>query len=229
MPLEKFDTIYHRAAERKGGTEQLENLIKQPKTAQALAAIPDDRWLSNFTMKVFQCGISWDLVVKKWPAFENHFFQFNVDTLQMLSPEQWETKAKDPVIIRDLTKVMSIPANAQMIIEARQTHGSFGDMIAQWPAEDITGLWDHLKKHGKRLGGNTGPYALQAIGVDTFIFSSDVEEYLRDINVIDTGRNTKRAKQAATHAFLQWQEESGRSFAEISQTIAYSRGINKVE
>jgi len=36
-----------------------------------------------------------------------------------------------------------------------------------------------LKKHGQRLGGNTGPYALRLLGKDTFILSSDVEGYLR--------------------------------------------------
>ena len=220
--MEKFESIYHRAAERKGGKQRLEELLSKPLSPDEITNIPNDRWLSAFSMKVFQCGISWQVVRKKWPNFEELFFQFRIEPLLMLSDEQWEEKAQNPGIIRHLTKVMSIPANAHMIHSASLQHGSFGEMVASWPSEDITGLWNYLKKHGKRLGGNTGPYALRQLGVDTFILSSDVESYLRNIGVIDSGRGTKRAMLAANKAFAQWQQESGRSLTEISQTIAFS-------
>ncbi|WP_375752312.1 DNA-3-methyladenine glycosylase I [Vibrio sp. HN007] len=226
--MEKFESIYHRAAERKGGEQRLEELLSKPLTKEKVAAIPNDRWLSAFTMKVFQCGISWDVVRKKWPNFEEAFFGFKVEPLLMLSDEQWEEKAKNPAIIRHLTKVMSIPANADMIHSASIEHGSFGEMVANWPSEDITGLWEYLKKNGSRLGGNTGPYALRTLGIDTFILSSDVESHLRNIGVIDSGRRTKKAQNAACKAFAEWQQESGRSLAEISQTIAFSCGDNRV-
>lgn len=41
MILEKFDDIYHRAAEQKGGETELEALLCQVKTATELALIPD--------------------------------------------------------------------------------------------------------------------------------------------------------------------------------------------
>jgi len=227
--MEKFEAIYHRAAERKGGESRLEELVSQPLSREEIAAISNDRWLSAFSMKVFQCGISWQVVRNKWPGFEELFFGFKVEPLLMLSEEQWENKAKDTRIIRHLTKVMSIQDNAHMIHRASVDHGSFGQMVAEWPTEDITGLWEYLKKHGKRLGGNTGPYALRQLGVDTFILSSDVESYLRNSGIIDSGRGTKRAMKAATEAFNQWQQESQRSLTEISQIIAYSCGDNRVQ
>ncbi len=72
-------------------------------------------------------------------------FGFKIEPLLMLSDEQWETKATDERIIRHLTKVMSIPANARMIHEASIQHGSFGKMVADWPQEKITELWAYLK------------------------------------------------------------------------------------
>ncbi|RBW65077.1 DNA-3-methyladenine glycosylase I [Vibrionales bacterium C3R12] len=227
MTQEKFEHIYQRAEERKGGETQLENLIYQPLSNDDLRCITDDRWLAGFTEKVFQCGISWNVVRKKWPNFEEVFFGFKIDSLMMLSDEMWEKKAQDPRIIRHLTKVMTIPANAMMIRSARQQHDSFSEMVAEWPSESITELWDYLKKHGKRLGGNTGAYALRQMGKDTFILSSDVESYLRQTGIIDSGRTTKRAQLAANKAFNQWQQESGRSLSEISQIIAYSCGDNR--
>lgn len=228
MTIEKFAAIYQRAAERKGGEAQLESLINAPLSQQEIESIPEDRWLSALSMKVFQSGISWSVVRNKWPNFEELFFQFRIEPLLMLSEEQWEQKAQDPKIIRHLTKVMSIPANAQMIYQCRQQYGSFSSMVANWPAEDMIGLWEYLKKHGSRLGGNTGPYTLRQMGVDTFLLSGDVEAYLRNINVIEGGKNTKRALNATNKAFIHWQQESGRSMSEISQIIAYSCGDNRV-
>ncbi len=226
MTIEKFESIYQRASERKGGEEILELMLDKPLSKEQLSNVPEDRWLSAFSMKVFQSGISWQVVRNKWPNFEEIFFGFKIEPLLMLSDDVWEEKAKDPRIIRHLTKVMSIPQNAQMIYEARLEYGSFSKMVAEWPTNDITGLWEYLKKHGNRLGGNTGPYTLRQMGADTFIFSTDVESYLRNTGVIDSAKTTKRAMNAANKAFTQWQDESGRSLSEISQIIAYSTGDN---
>lgn len=228
MALEKFEDIYRRAAERKGGQQQLESLFSKPLSKEALLSIPNDRWLSAFSMKVFQSGISWKVVRNKWPNFEEVFFGFKIEPLLMLSDDQWDNKATDVRIIRHHAKVKSILANAQMIHEASLKHGSFSKMIADWPTENITGLWQYLKKHGNRLGGNTGPYSLRQMGVDTFILSGDVEAYLRSYKIIEGGRDTKRSLEAANNAFSHWQQESGRSLNEISQTIAFSAGDNRV-
>ncbi len=227
MPREKFRDIYQRAADRKGGHGILESLVSKPRSKNAITDIPEDRFLAEFTQKVFQSGISWEVVRKKWSHFEEVFFQFRIQPLLMLSDDVWEEKAQDPRIIRHLTKVMSIPANAQMIYESQLEHGSFANMVANWDSERITELWEYLKKNGKRLGGNTGPYALRKLGVDTFILSSDVESHLRNTGVISGGKNTKTSLKSANQAFSEWQQESGRSLTEISQIIAYSCGDNR--
>lgn len=229
MNLEKFEDIYQRAAERKGGVDKLESILSKPLSKEELAAISNDRWLSAFSMKVFQSGISWKVVRNKWPNFEEVFFGFRIEPLLMISDEQWDEKAADTRIIRHHKKVKSIQANAQMIYEASIKHGSFGKMVADWPSEHITDLWLYLKKHGNRLGGNTGPYSLRQMGVDTFILSGDVEAYLRSYKIIEGGRDTKRSLQAASQAFAEWQKQSGRSLTEISQTIAFSGGDNRVQ
>ncbi|WP_114764179.1 DNA-3-methyladenine glycosylase I [Vibrio rhodolitus] len=228
MNLEHFDAIYQRAAERKGGAAQLEAMLSTPLSKQELIEIPDDRWLSAFSQKVFQSGMSWKVVRNKWPNFEELFFGFKIGPLLMLSDEQWDIKSTDKRIIRHHSKVMSIAANAQMIYEAGIAHGSFSQMVANWPIEDITGLWLYLKKHGQRLGGNTGPYSLRQVGVDTFILSGDVEAYLRSYKIIEGGKDTKRSLAQCNQAFTHWQQQSGRSLTQISQIIAFSSGDNRL-
>ena len=228
MAREKFSQIYARAAERKGGEGVLESMLATPLSAQQLKQVGDDRWLAAFTQKVFQSGISWQVVRNKWPNFEEVFFGFDIEKMLLMPTEMWERKATEPAIIRHLGKVMTIPENAQMIHESALEYGSFSAMVADWPQDDITGLWRYLKKHGKRLGGNTGPYTLRIMGKDTFILSGDVEAYLRQTGIIDGGRDTQKSLTAAQSAFNAWQQEASRPLCQISQIIAFSCGDNRV-
>jgi 3-methyladenine DNA glycosylase Tag len=236
---EKFSHLYQRAAERKGGTRALELLLGQKIVGKKLLAdnaaresvanLTDDRILSAFTKQIFKSGFVWRVVENKWPDFEDSFFNFNIEKVLMMPEEMLENKAADPKIIRNYNKVKTIQANAQMIFEHQTEHNtSFAQFIADWPTSDIIGLWTFLKKHGQRLGGNTGPYALRLLGKDTFILSSDVEAYLRAQKVIDGGLQSKKSLTAIQTYFNQLQEESGYSLTQLSRLIAFASGDNYV-
>ncbi|WP_088331285.1 DNA-3-methyladenine glycosylase I [Lacimicrobium sp. SS2-24] len=225
---EPFNALYQRACERKGGERALEALLGSPKSPQQLRKLGDDRYLAEFSKKIFQSGFVWRVVENKWPNFESLFFGFNIDKVLLMPDEMLERKAADPAIIRNYKKVRTIRDNAMMIDSVRREHGSFGNFVADWPGEDITGLWAWLKKHGERLGGNTGPYALRALGKDTFLLSRDVEAYFRQHKLIDGGLTSKRSLDRIQQVFNQLQQQSGRSLQELSQIIALSSGDNTV-
>lgn len=237
---EKFDDLYQRAAERKGGAKALELLLGKKiigkklhddQAAQdSVAALSDDRVLAAFTKQIFKSGFVWRVVENKWPSFEENFFSFNIEKVLMMPEEMLERKATDPDIIRNYNKVKTIQANAQMIFDYQLEHkSSFAQFIAEWPSNDIIGLWAFLKKHGQRLGGNTGPYALRLLGKDTFILSSDVEAYLRVQKVIDGGLQSKKSLTAIQAFFNQLQQESGYSLTQLSRLIAFASGDNYVQ
>ena len=225
---ESFQQIYQRACDRKGGATALEALLGQSATAADIAAIPDNLLLGDLTKKVFQSGFVWRVVRQKWPGFCEVFFDFDIEKMLLMSDEMLEAKARDERIIRNAAKVFTIRHNAMMIDDIARKHGSFARFLADWPVSDITGLWAYLKQHGARLGGNTGPYALRAIGKDTFILSDDVEAYLRATNVFDGGVSSKRSLQQIQQQFNLWQQQSGRSLQQLSQIIALSVGENVV-
>ncbi|MCB5162154.1 DNA-3-methyladenine glycosylase I [Marinomonas algarum] len=222
MTYEPFQAIYARAAQRHGGKAMLEKRLSRPLAPSIIRQQGDDRWLAAMTQKIFQSGINWQVVRNKWPGFESVFFGFDIEKMLLIHDEMWEEKAKDTRIIRNFGKVMTIRENALMIHECQIQHGSFAQFIADWPSEDIIHLWAYLKKQGVRLGGNTGPYSLRAMGKDTFMLTRDVEGYLRHHGIITTGRDTQAAWKAAQAAFNHWHDESKRSYTEISQCIALS-------
>ena len=226
--MEKFSDIYKRAVERKGSEKMLKLLLAKPLSTKQLVTLSDDDWLEEFTRKVFQSGFYWSVINSKWAGFREVFWDFSVEKLLMMPPDMLEQKASDERIVRNYKKVKTITENAYMIHEVTAQHGSFSQFIANWPSEDIIGSWAYLKKHGARLGGNTGPYALRALGKDTFLLSRDVESYLRAHKIIDGGLQTKKSLIAAQAFFNELHQQSGLSMQELSLIVAYGVGDNRV-
>jgi 3-methyladenine DNA glycosylase Tag len=224
-----YQTLYDRASSRKGGEDSLENLLSKPKSKAALSKLGSDRYLAEFTRKIFQSGFVWRVVDKKWPAFEEVFWNFDIERLLMMPDDMLERKARDPGIIRNFSKVKTVPLNAAMIADIeRRENRPFGEFIASWPEEDTVGLWLYLKKHGSRLGGNTGPYALRTLGVDTFLLTQDVEGFLRHHDIIEGGATSQRSLKAMQSYFNGLRQQSGRSLAELSRIVAFGYGQNRV-
>jgi 3-methyladenine DNA glycosylase Tag len=186
LKIESFDSIFARAARRKGGAAALEQLLPEPRSARELCAIADRDFLAEMTRKIFQSGFVWKVVDQKWPGFEEVFWRFDPHKLVLASDEQIDRMASDTRIIRHLKKVSSVRHNAQMILDISREYGSFGQFLAQWPESEIVDLWLMLKKRGSRLGGNTGPYFLRFVGKDTFILSRDVCAYLLAHGLLNT-------------------------------------------
>ncbi|MDA8965280.1 DNA-3-methyladenine glycosylase I [Pseudomonadales bacterium] len=224
-----YNSIYDLACLRKGSAEQVEVMLSKPKTKRQLKNIADATYLAEFSKKVFQSGFVWRVVEAKWDNFEELFWGFDIDKLLMMPDDMLERKSQDKKIIRNYKKIWAIRENAMFIDSVRRHYNiSFAEFIAEWPVDDITGLWVYLKKNGTRLGGNIGPYALRSLGKDTFLMTRDVEGFLRKHKIIDTGVNTKSALHKSQSFFNDLQQESGRSIMELSRLVSYSHGDNVV-
>ncbi len=224
--LESFEKIFARAAKRHGGPAAFEKKLKSdltpPLKPAKLAAIPDDRYLSEMAKCIFRAGFVWKVVEDKWPEFERAFLKFAPAKVARMSDEALDDLAADARIIRNRAKIYSVRANAVFVLETAKAHGGFGKFVGDWPADDPIGLWQHLKKHGDRLGGNSGMYLLRFMGKDTFLFSNDVVAALIHQKLISKAPTSQKDLRAAQAAFLQWQNESGRSLNQISKILACS-------
>lgn len=224
--LEPFDQVLERAIQRKGSEGLVLDMAGDTPPQHLLATIPDDRYLAAFTKQIFQSGFVWRVVEQKWPDFEDVFFGFDIEKMLMMPDELWEKKSQDPRIIRNAKKVMTIKDNAQMIYEVAQEHGSFGKFIAEWPTDNIIELWAYLKKHGARLGGNTGPYALRFLGKDSFLNSQDNEAYFRARKIVEGGITSKKNQRAMQDCFNHWYQHNDFSYKQLSRILSLSVGDN---
>ncbi len=221
--MEKFELIYERACERKGGEKALMRLLPDFRSARALNASRNDRWLAEMTRCTFQAGFVWRVINQKWDDFEEIFFGFAPEKVLLLSPDQIDNIARNPRIVRNRQKVLCVQQNALYVRDVSREHGSFGRFVSGWPQEDLIGLFTHLRKHGSRLGGMTGQRVLRNMGRDTFILTGDVVRCLRraGLEISDTP-TSQRELRLAQDAFNTWHSEAGLPLSHISRICACS-------
>ena len=222
--MEHFDSIFHRAASRHGGEDGLAVKIREhhPDFNLKPKAKPDDRWLAEFTLRIFQSGFNWSVVENKWDGFEAAFWGFKPQRCAAIDMDDMESLTTDTAIVRNAGKIKSVPINARMVMTMAEEKGSADAFIRGWDSADYIGLLDYLHKHGSRLGPNTASYALRFSGVPSFILSGDVIAALKFAGVIDKAPTSKSAKRAVQNAFNIWAEQSGHDLTTLSRVLALS-------
>lgn len=220
--LRPFDEIFDLAAGRKGGRQALEASLPTPVTPEALAKLGDDRWLSEFSRRVFQAGFNWKVVDDKWGRFEEVFHGFDPGRNALMSDDDLDRYLKADGIVRHARKILSIRDNAIFLRDLAAEHGSAGPYLARWPDDDFIGLVRLIRKRGSRLGGATGMMALRSLGKDGYMLGGDVVRALRREGVVEKAPTSKRDLDAVQAAFNRWQDESGRPLMQISRTLACS-------
>ncbi|WP_420562836.1 DNA-3-methyladenine glycosylase I [Thalassobaculum sp.] len=219
-----FADLHARAAARKGGDAALEALLTNPKPAAELAAIPDDRWLSDMTRRIFQSGFNWKVIDSKWDGFEAAFWGFDVGRCALMSDEDLDALVSDSRIVRNGAKIRSVRENAAFLQDLAAEYGSAAKCFVEWPAEDYAGLLDMLKKRGSRLGGRVGAITMRFMGRDGYVLSEDVVKALIREGVVDKEPSSRKDMAAVQAAFNAWAAESERPLSHISRVLAFGVG-----
>ena len=220
--MRDYKWLHEFCLNRFGSAAELEAHLPVPKTAEQLRQVSDDRYLSTLALRVFRAGLKHSLVDAKWPAFEEVFFGFEPQKVVLMGAEHLERLMQDARIIRHLGKLKSVPRNAQLVLDVAKEKGSFGAFLADWPQDNIVGLWQYLAKHGHQLGGLSAPRFLRMVGKDTFVPSNDVVAALNAQGIVDRVPSSQRDRATVQAAFNQWRAESGRPLCQLSMMLAYT-------
>ena len=143
----------------------------------------------RLSLEGFQAGLSWELILRKRPAFRAAFADFNPDEVAVFTDADVERLLTDSGIIRNRRKIEAVITNARATIELREKGGLAeliwshqpADTPAPVTADDVpsrspesAALARALKKEGFTFVGPTTIFALmEAIGVvDTHLVGS---------------------------------------------------------
>jgi 3-methyladenine DNA glycosylase Tag len=216
-----FEAIEERARERVGGAQALTDRLPRPKSADELRGVPDDRYLSQMSLRIFRAGLKHSVVDAKWPAFEEVFRGFEPKRVVAMSDDALEALLQDQRLIRHWGKLKSVRANAAAMSELAG-RGGMGAWLADWPRDDVVALWDDLAKRFSQLGGNSGPYFLRMVGKDTFILSPSVVSALNHWDAFAGTPKSKGDRARVQEVFNAWVRASSRPLCQVSMILALS-------
>lgn len=209
------------AARSRHGAAALEARLPQPKAASELTAIPDDRYLSQMSLRIFRAGLKHSLVDAKWTAFEEVFEGFDPRRVRAMSDEAMERLLGDARLIRHWGKLKAVRDNAAAMLGVGEEFGGFGAWIGTWPGNNVVGLWDALAARFSQMGGNSGPMFLRMVGKDTFVLSPSVVAGLKRWAELPPPKN-RNERGMAQVIFNGWAAETERPLSQLSMILAMS-------
>jgi 3-methyladenine DNA glycosylase Tag len=219
-----FEDIWQQALGHHQSRVAIEQRYPTVLPGKALESISDAQYLSLITRRVFRAGMKHSVIDSKWPAFEEAFWRFNPQACQLIDDDRFEQLMQNDQLIRHWGKMKTVPINALMVQDLSKEHGGFGRFLAQWPEDDIVGLWLLFKKRGAHLGGDGASRFLRMAGKDTFVLTDDVVRALINAGVVTKKPTSQRDLKAAQQFFNELRQQSGLALSAISMVLALSIG-----
>lgn len=90
----------------------------------------DDAYFENMCRIIFQAGLNWSVIDKKWPTTKKAFAGFSVDKVARFNDADLERLMKDEGIVRNRGKLQAIILNARQFQDICKEYGSFQKYIA---------------------------------------------------------------------------------------------------
>ncbi|MGD2141985.1 MAG: DNA-3-methyladenine glycosylase I [Candidatus Bathyarchaeota archaeon] len=125
----------------------------------------DREYFENLTHCIFQAGLSWQLIAKKWPNFLEAFDGFEINLVAAYGVEDIKRLSGDSSIIRNKQKINATIYNAQEFQRIAEKHGSFRkwlDYIDKAHNYDL--VIKKMKSRFKRVGPSTAHIFLWSVG-----------------------------------------------------------------
>jgi 3-methyladenine DNA glycosylase Tag len=86
-------------------------------------------YLEVMSKAVFQSGISWAVIDKKWPTIREAFREFEPLAVASLTEAELESLSKDTRVIRNRRKLEAIVDNARQMVELDEGHRGFRNYL----------------------------------------------------------------------------------------------------
>ncbi len=112
-------------------------------------------YLEVMSKAVFQSGMSWQVVNKKWDGIRDAFRDFDAEAVARLGEREIDALTQDTRVIRNRRKIEAIIENANRMIALEAEHGGFQNYLRSHGGFEATVA--DLKKQFKFVG-ETGCY-----------------------------------------------------------------------
>lgn len=127
----------------------------------------DDGYFENMIRVIFQAGLSWRLIERKWPNFKKAFENFSVNRVARFGDDDAERLMADKGIVRNRRKILATIFNARQFLTIKKEFGSFQAYINMLDKSNNYALViKELSKRFKHLGPSSARIFLYSVGED---------------------------------------------------------------
>ena len=89
----------------------------------------DKKMFEHLTLECLQCGLSWDLMLKKRAVFKKCFCDFDFEKIASFCEADVERIMNEKDMLRSPRKIRAVINNARRFIAVREEFGSFCDYL----------------------------------------------------------------------------------------------------
>ncbi|MFB0523816.1 MAG: DNA-3-methyladenine glycosylase I [Candidatus Bathyarchaeia archaeon] len=127
----------------------------------------DDAYFENMTRVIFQAGLSWKMIDKKWPNFRKAFENFSIDRVAKFSDSNLARLLADKGIVRNRRKIEATISNAREFQKIKKEFGSFQSFLDSLDkSQNYAIAIKELGKNFQRLGTSSARIFLYSVGED---------------------------------------------------------------
>jgi len=127
----------------------------------------DDAYYENMSRVIFQAGLNWSVIDKKWPTTKKAFEGFSIEKVACFTDSDVERLLKDTGIVRNRSKVCAMIQNAKQFQEIKKNHGSFRSFLDGLDkSKNYASAITELTSRFKHLGPSSASLFLYTVGED---------------------------------------------------------------
>ena len=133
--------------------------MPRPHTIPTVKEPADDAgFFEEMTRSVFQAGIDWGVIRRRWPAFRKAFGEFSVERVAYFGPDDIDRLLlADSGIVRNFKKISATVHNAAALLAVQGEFGSFKGYLRSFDGLGYRALVKDMKKRFQHLG-DTGAF-----------------------------------------------------------------------
>jgi DNA-3-methyladenine glycosylase I len=125
----------------------------------------DDLYFENMCRIIFEAGLNWSVIDKKWPTTKNAFANFKIDKVASFDDADLERLMKDEGLVRNRGKLQAIILNAREFKEIQKQCGSFQKYLDSLDkSENYANVAKDLVSKFKWLGPSSAVMFLYTVG-----------------------------------------------------------------
>ncbi len=125
----------------------------------------DAAYFENMCRIIFQAGLNWRVIDKKWPTTKKAFADFSVEKVAGFTDADVECLMKDEGIVRNRGKILAIIQNAVQFMEIKSQCGSFQKYLDSVDkSNNYTKVVNELSSRFKWLGPSSASMFLYTVG-----------------------------------------------------------------